>query len=395
MGGRMMRKKLVLEILAPALLLIGCSKPAAEHTRTAAQPKPQPELPFAQELQDVLDGWLEERGGMGISAAVIVPEHKTWVGVSGVSHGTTPITPDTLFSAGSIKKMFTAATILQLAEEGLLSLDDPLHKWLVDYPNIDNTITIRQLLNHTGGIYDMVENPKYWKAMFAERAKSWNPEEIVTTFVLEPYFPKGTGWHYSSPGYLLLDMIIKKATESRVSAEYRNRFWNPLALDNTFLAPEEELSERTAHGWWDIDGDGAYDDSSSFISFYSGVGGAMFTTAEDLAKWSQALFREGRVLSERSLDQMLAFHSPTPREPLMAAYGLGVMKFSPELSNGLEVWGHGGSGGGYTAACLYLPDYGVSIGIMVNTEAEMNNRRTAETLSKLLRIITSHLEPPS
>ena len=175
-----MSKKLVLKILASALLLTGCSKPAAEHTRTATQTRPQPELAFGQELQDVLDGWLEERDGMGISAAVIVPEHKTWVGVSGVSHGTIPIRRDTLFSAGSIKKMFTAATILQLAEEGLLSLEDPLHRWLVDYPNIDNTITIRQLLNHTSGVYDMVENPEYWKAMFAQRAKYWDPNEVLT-----------------------------------------------------------------------------------------------------------------------------------------------------------------------------------------------------------------------
>ena len=388
----MMRKKLVLEILAAALLLTACAKPAAELTPTAAPPIPQPELPFAQELQDVLDSWLEEYGGMGISAAVIVPGYKTWVGVSGVSHGTTPITPDTLFSAGSIKKMFTAATILQLAEEGLLTLDDPLHKWLADYPNIDNTITIRQLLNHTGGIYDMVRNPEYWKAMFAEPARSWNPEEIVTTFVLEPYFPKGTDWHYSSPGYLLLHIIIKKATESEVSAEFRNRFWNPLALDNTFLAVEEELPENTAHGWLDVDGDGVYDDFPFFTSLYSGVGGVVFATAEDLARWSQALFREGRVLSERSLDQMLTFHSPTPGEPLVAGYGLGAMRFSPELSNGLEVWGHIGDAPGYAAACLYLPDYGVSIGIMVNIEAD---DAAMLTLNELLNITTSRLEPPS
>ena len=387
----MMRKKLVLAILAAALLLTACAKPAVEPTPTAAPPIPQPELPFAQELQDVLDSWLEEYAGMGISAAIIVPGYKTWVGVSGVSHGTTPITPDTLFNAASITKMFTAATILQLAEEGLLTLDDPLHKWLADYPNIDNTITIRQLLNHTGGIYDMVRNPEFGTAMFAEPARSWNPEEIVSTFVLEPYFPKGTDWHYSSSGYLLLHIIITKATESQVSAEYRNRFWNPLALDNTVLAMEEELPENTAHGWVDVDGDGVYDDLPFYTSLYSGVGGVVFATAEDLARWSQALFREGRVLSERSLDQMLTFHSPTPGEPLVAGYGLGVERFRPELSNGLEVWGHLGKATAYAAACLYFPDYGVSIGIMVNIAAD---DAAMLMLNELVNITMSRLEAP-
>jgi CubicO group peptidase (beta-lactamase class C family) len=121
------------------------------------------------------------------------------------------------------------------------------------------------------------------------------------------------------------------------------------------------------------------------------VGGGVFSTAEDLAKWSQALFREGRVLSEQSLDQMLAFHSPTPGEPLVAGYGLGVVRFSPELFNGLEVWGHSGNAPGYAAGCLFLPDYGVSIGIMVNTEAG----EAMPTLFDLLNVITSHLDPSS
>ena len=380
-----MRKKLVPATLAVALLLTTCGKPAAKPTPTPAPPTHQLEPPFAQELQDALDSGLEKYGGMGISAAVIVPGYKTWVGVSGMSHRRTPITPDTLFSAGSITKMFTAATILQLAEEGVLTLDDPLHKWLADYPHIDNTITIRQLLNHTGGIYDMVRHPEYWKAMLADPARSWNPEEIITTFLLEPYFPKGTDWHYSTPGYILLRMIIKEATGSEVAAEYRNRLWNPLALDNMFLAGEEVLPENTAHGWFDVDGDGAYDDLSSFTSFYSGVGGGVFATAEDLARWSHALFHEGRVLGERPLDQMLTFHSPTPGEPLCEAYGLGVMRFSPELVNGLEIWGHGGNAPGYLAACGFLPDYDVSIGITVNTE----KGEAIWTINELLNIITS------
>ena len=378
-----MKKRLVAAILAIVLLLTACGMLVIETT-----PIPQLELPFAQELQEALDSGLEKYGGMGISVAVIVPGYKTWVGTSGVSHGTTPITPDTLFSAGSITKMFTAVTILQLAEEGVLTLDDPLHKWLPDYANVDNTITIRQLLNHTGGIYDMVRHPEYWNAMLADPARSWAPEEIITNFLLEPYFPKGTDWHYSTPGYILLRMIIKEATASEISTEYENRLWDPLALENIMLTATETLPENTAHGWFDVNGDGEYDDLLSFTSFYSGIGGGVFSTAEDLARWSQALFREGHVLSEQSLDQMLTFHSPTPGEPLVAEYGLGVLKFSPEIFNELEVWGHSGSAPGYAAACLFLSDYDVSIGIMVNTHAG----EAMPTLFDLLNVITSHLD---
>ena len=115
----------------------------------SAKQASKPELPFAKQLQDVIDNGIKKINGKGISVAIIVPKYKMWLGVSGISHGTTPITPETLFDIGSATKNCVAALTLKLAEEGHLALDDPLHKWLPDYPNIDNTITIRQLLNHT------------------------------------------------------------------------------------------------------------------------------------------------------------------------------------------------------------------------------------------------------
>lgn len=368
-------------------VLAACGKPVRESTPMVNPSSPLPELPFAQELQDALDKGLEQYGGMGISAAIIVPGYATWLGVSGISHGTTPITTDTLFSAGSATKMYTAVTILQLAEEGVLSLDDPISNWLPAYPQVDSTITIRQLLNHTGGVFDMVRHPDYWQAMFSDPDKVWQPEEIINNYLLEPYFPKGTDWHYSTPGYILLRMIIKEATGSDLSSIYRERLLKPLSLDHTFLAGEDELPENTAHGWFDVDGDGTYDDLPSFTSFYTGIGGGIFASAEDLAKWSHALFSEHQLLNEHSYEQMLTFHSPTPGEPLAAGYGLGVVEFSPDLFNGLEIWGHSGNAPGFAAGCLYLPDYDVSIGIMVNTEAG----ESMYTINDLLNILAGEM----
>ena len=347
-----------------------------------------PELPYAPEMQATLDTGLAEYGGMGISVAVLVPGFEIWTGVSGVSHGTTPITPYTLFSAGSINKMYTAVTVLQLAEEGRLSLDDPISKWLPEYPQVDSTITIRQLLNHTGGIFDMVRHPDYWDAMKADPDQVWRPEEIIQNFLLEPYFTKGKGWHYSTPGYILLRMIIQEITNENVSTAYRDRLFTPLKLRNTYVAGLEELPEETAHGWFDLDGDGSYDDLQSFRSFETGIGGAVYATPEDLVLWSQALFREHRFLKDETFEQMLAFHSPTPGEPLLFGYGLGVVKFNPELFNGLEVWGHSGNAPGYAAACFYLPDYDVSLSMMVNTDAG----ETMSTIFDLLPILTTNLE---
>jgi len=335
-----------------------------------AEQESQPGLQFVKKLQDTLDNGLKKYNGKGISFAIITPGHKMWIGVSGVSHGTTPIKPDTLFDAGSITKNFVAALTLKLVEESLLTLDDPLHKWLPDYPNIDNTITIRQLLNHTSGLYSL-QGSSAIRPILKDPGRLWTSKEVLTTLVGKPHFPKGKGWQYSNTGYILLGMIIEKATGSKISTELRNRFWKPLGLDSMLFAIEEALPVNSAHGWIDLNGDKVLDDFSvlprtAFHSVFQGADG-IFSTSEDLAKWTHALFHERIVVSKESLQQMLTFHSPTSK-PAIAGYGLGVERFTPRIFNELEMWGHAGNSPGYSAFIWYLPEYSASISLIANRE---------------------------
>jgi D-alanyl-D-alanine carboxypeptidase len=349
-------------------------------------------LTLSDKLQNVLDSSLESSTGVGISAAVIMSDGETWLGTSGISHGTVEIIPDMRFAAGSIGKMFTAAVILQLAEENSLALDDSLCKWLPSYSNIDSTITIRQLLNHTSGISDFADNPDYWDAIFTDPSKVWTPEQIIITFNSQPLYPKGTGWNYTTTGYNLLRMIIMKITNSDLVVAYNERLWLPLGLNQTFTLLDEELPNDIAHGWYDLDDDNVYDDFYSWprTAFVTGIGGEIWTTAEDLAKWSKALFYEKKVISQNLLDQMLTFHSPcTGEEFVCAGYGLGTLMFNPQMVNGVLAYGHGGNAPGYAAICLYLPDYQVCIGIMDNTEA---GEVIGSCTHKLIEVITSYFE---
>ena len=329
-------------------------------------------LPPAEELQATLDAGVREHGGKGFAFAVIMADGTRWVGASGVSHGTTEITPDMPFAAGSITKTWTAATILQLADEGVLDLEDTVADWLPAFPNVDGSITIRQLLNHTSGIYNYTDHPDYWQSVvWDEPGRTWTPGETITAFQLEPYFEPGAGWHYSNSGYALLRTIITEATGSDIATVYRARFFDPLGLEGTVVVPEEELPANTAHGWWDLDGDGAYDDFSAtpFTAFASGIGGQVFATAEDLAEWTRALYHERSVLSPSSFDQMVDFQPvQMEEEPLLAGYGLGSLRFARELVGGQEVWGHGGDAPGYAAGAFYLPEYGITMGVADNTE---------------------------
>jgi D-alanyl-D-alanine carboxypeptidase len=355
-----------------------------------SDPLPEEEPTMAEALQTALDRGLEKYHGIGISVAVILPNGEQWAGASGISHGTVPIKTTMPFSTGSIAKNFTAAAIIKLAEEGKLNLDDSLHSWLPSYPNVDPTITIRELLNHTSGLNDIADNVDFWEGIFREPAKPWNPEDIIIAFNKEPVFPIGTDWNYSSTGYIMLRMIVEDITGSDLCSVYKDFFFDPNGLTNTY-ASKGELQSGTAHGWFDIDSDGSYEDFFPWprTAFASGICGEIFSTAEDLAKWAKALYHDKSVLSQESLDQMLTFHSPCTGEEFFAAgYGLGAFKFNPDLVNGMDAIGHSGNAPGYAAASVYIPEYQVSLGFVDNTE----EGNSMHLMGDFIAILIDHLE---
>ena len=183
-------KKTLLMLMMLLLLLIMLFMSCVDESST--------EQTLEEKLQQALDDRLRASNGKGISAAIILPDGQTWTGVSGMSHAATPITSNMRFAAGSIGKIFTGTTILQLAEEGRLDLDDPLSRWIPEkYPYVDPTITIRQLLNHTSGLYNFVDNHEWWASLFSEPERFWVPGDVITEFNRESLFPKGTDWNYS------------------------------------------------------------------------------------------------------------------------------------------------------------------------------------------------------
>ena len=327
-------------------------------------------------LQGVLDKEITKYGASGVSASVIFPDGSIWTGTSGVSHDTVKIKSDMLFAIGSTTKNVVAALTLKLNEEGLLSLEDPLSKWLPDYPYIDNKITIRQLLNHTSGIYMFWENQQIWDDLEKDKSRSWTPEEVLS-YIKEPDFPAGEGWRYSNTNYLLLGMIIEKATSSNLSTLFRNYFWKPLQLGDVYVTEMDSLPNNLAHPYGSKNMDYTFASRAAHetITFASS---GIFTSAKSLALWSRALF-EGEVLQEESMEEMLQFVEFNPISN-MRAYGLGVQLFRKRLSHGKDAIGHAGGNIGTTTYMVYLPDYHMSTVVMVNAFPN----KTASVITKAL-----------
>ncbi|UCF38804.1 MAG: beta-lactamase family protein [Acidobacteriota bacterium] len=322
----------------------------------------------SQVLQGVIDQVVSGYSAVGISGAVVVHGDVIWTGASGNSFPGTPVTTDMYFDIGSIAKSYLAALILKLSEEGALSLQDTLNEWLPKYKNIDPTITIRQLLNHTSGVFNFTRHPYFWSDVFRNPSRKWTPEQVLG-YALEPDFEPGTFWTYSNTNYTLLGMIAEKAAGSSLSEALRSRLLEPLGLEHTFLEAEEGVPGVLAHGWFDINGDGKYEDigdidRTSQVSASWG-GGGMVATAVDVAQWACALF-EGKVLGADSLSQMLDFREVSnPPIPFMVGYGLGTLK--AEVA-GREVIGHGGDMLGYTAMMFYLPQERITFSFLLNQD---------------------------
>ena len=343
-------------------------------------------------FQFALDSMRFAHGLMGASAAVILPEKGVWKGAGGFSNPVSndSLRPEMLMEIDSNTKSFVAAIILQMVDEGLLSLEDPISDWLPPFANVDSTMTIRQILQHTGGVSDFLnDNPLSVVAILSNPAYFWTPEYSLS-YVLAPNFPPGASWSYSNTGYTLAGMIIREITGSDSFAIPLNqRLLDPLGLDNMFMELEEPVSGEIAHAWNDLNGDGILDDLSTFprTSWMSAAwtAGAIISTAEDLARWSYLLHGD-QVLSPAAMAQMRAT-VPIPGTSL--TYGLGIYTY-PVL--GKTLWGHDGGGLGFNSQTLYYGERGTALAVIINQRG--GTAWAGDILTELFREVLAYYQFP-
>ena len=351
-------KKLFITLIGIMISITVTSKPVKSFDST-----------YSAVLQSKIEALKITYNLKGISAAALVPGQGIWLGASGVSSQTENINTGMLLSSGSITKNFMSALILQLTEADSLSLNDTIGRWLPVYPNINNAVTVKQLLDHSSGLYNLTDNPAFGAAINSDLNRRWTPEEMLSGgFVLAPYFAPGTSWHYSNTNYLIIGYIVNKIMGTNISAQLHNRFLTPLAMNESFFEVQDTISLPYAHNWVDITGDGILDDVS-FIpttSIYSATAGAGGVTSrpENLVRWLKALYG-GSVLNQTSLNAMLTFRSANISGA--NGYGLGTMRY---IVNGLTCYGHGGNLFGYTAVMIYDPRDSIAIAVMMNKDLD-------------------------
>lgn len=318
---------------------------------------------LSSKLQNQLDQFRNKYQFMGMSAAIISDEYGHWTGASGLSQESSNklITSDMIFGIGSVTKTYIATLVMQLEDEGILSISDSLYHWLPSYTNIDSTITIKQLLKHESGIFNLTESPHFFEVINQNPLYVWEDEEIILQLVDKPLFKPGESYSYSNTNYILLGMILKKATHKTISTLLSERILVPLNLNHTFLAIEDSLEGNIAHGWLDVDGDSKLDDFTEFLppnAFYSALwtAGAMFSTAEDATIFMKSLFN-GRLVSSNSLKKMMDINTTSKN-------GLGLFGF--KTPDNISMMGHDGFTLEYSAFVYYDVSSKSTFSILVN-----------------------------
>ncbi|WP_020668481.1 serine hydrolase domain-containing protein [Amycolatopsis nigrescens] len=327
--------------------------------------------------QAIVDGFVAQ----GAPGAMVFANGRrgSWTVTSGTGElGTDrPIRPWDRARVASNTKMFVSAVVLQLAGEGKLELDAPIEQYLpglVQGNGYDgNKITVRQLLQHTGGVADYTE--ELLKDPEASQ-HPWRPEELVRIGLSHPpLFEPGAGWAYSNTGYILLGMLVEAVSGNDVGDEITDRLIRPLGLWQTsYPEPgEQRIRGPHAHGYYAFPGRPVADVTELEPSI-PGAAASMVSSGPDLTRFARALL-DGKVLRPEMLAEM--------RETVPAVgpnYGLGIREVP--LPCGGVAWGHSGNMPGFDSFTLATED-GRSAFVVVNGHLKDNKvadvRKAVET----------------
>ena len=325
---------------------------------------------LATQLQTKIDSLKNAYRIKGISVSVYFPGEGNWNGTSGVSFASVPIDPDMEFGIGSNTKLFTAVVLLKLAEQGILSVDDSLHRWLPNYKNIDPDITIRQLLNHTSGLADYNSIRGYPDSILSNPNRVFATEELIQWVGPALALP-GTSWNYCNTNYLLAGMVAEKASGMNIAQLIRSFILTPLNLEHTFFDVLESSSGTLANPWQNGIDISAVPRTSLNSAAYSA--GAMYSTASEMVSWYRKLMN-GQFLKPQSFKELTTFVGT-------GNYGFGI---SRDVLNGRVCYAHGGDIRGYRSYVLFDTLSGAYISVLLNTNPAPQRLIAEQLLSVLV-----------
>ena len=271
-----------------------------------------------------------------------------------------PATAETVYRIGSVTKQFTSAAIMRLVEQGKVSLDDTLQKFLPNFPTQGNRVTVRHLLNHTSGIKSYTSlGPKWGRVIRLDLA----PDSVVALFANEPFdFKPGDEWRYDNSGYFLLGMIIEKVSGKPYGQYLKDELFTPLGLKSTIYCDQAPLIKHRAQGYA-LRPDSTFINAEPLSMTQPYAAGSLCSTVSDLAAWTLAL-SSGKVVSPASYKAMTTPGTLNDGKPLVYGFGLGV-----GAMGGHRKVSHNGGINGFISELHHYPEDSLVTVVLTNTGA--------------------------
>jgi CubicO group peptidase (beta-lactamase class C family) len=326
---------------------------------------------------DAIYADLATPGHPGCAVAVVQDGrvvHEKGYGTAHLEHDV-PITPASVFYAGSVSKQFTAAAVARAARDGRLALDDDVRKWIPELPDLGQRITIRHLVHHVSGIRDYLG----LRALAGEPPDGVFDDDDVYAILARQRalnFAPGERYLYSNSGYWLLGQIIERATGLTLRQYADSAFFRPLGMTNTYFHDDHaRVVPRRAQAYAPA-GDGKW--TISMPNFDVVGAGGLHTTVGDLVKWDAMFFDASPAIAQfvRGLHQRGVLSSG---DTIAYAFGLTV-----DTYRGLPRVSHGGAYGGYRAHQLRFPAQRFSV-------LQLCNAANANADARALRVAEAFL----
>jgi CubicO group peptidase (beta-lactamase class C family) len=329
-----------------------------------AQTVDTPDAELRARIDRIASQVLEQTGVPSASVAVVKGGKVVYTHAYGQARLATktapalPASPEMRYSIGSISKQFTAAAILLLQEEGKLSLDDAVGKYVPGLTR-GNEVTIRQILSHTSGYQD------YWPEDYAmtPMLSSTSAQQILNTWAKKPLdFEPGTQWQYSNTNFVIAGCIVEKITGAPLMDMLTQRIFRPLGMKSVWNSDETSLTRADATAYYrhalaplrvaPIEGHG-----------WMFAAGELAMTAHDLALWDESLIAQ-TVLKPESYKQM--FTEVKLKDGKGSHYGLGVEVLDRNGHRSIE---HSGEVSGFVSDNVVFVDDGVAVAVLTNQDA--------------------------
>ena len=268
----------------------------------------------------------------------------------------TKMKPENVFEIGSMTKQFTAVSILMLVEQGKISLQDEITKFIPDYPTHGQKITIHHLLNHTSGIKNYTSMNKLFKIA----RNDINPLEFISFFKDEPVdFNPGEEYKYNNSGYVILGYIIEKTSGLSYADYVQQNIFNKLNMKNSLYASHSKVIKNRASGYHNRIG---YQ-NAMYISFsLPYAAGSLMTSIDDLNLWQQAL-SNNLLLKKETLQKAYTNYTLNNGEKVNYGYGWNIKTINNEVS-----YEHGDSIFGFKSMGIYIPSKDVYVVMLTNCD---------------------------